>query len=132
MAWNKTPDTAFTPIATFEDLTALNSLPSVKLEADARLETGRGGDQVHVTIKNPGKDLAFMVHAGVHKAHSEDEVLPVLWDDNYVSLLPGQSKQLTAWYLPGGALGPVPLLRIDGWNVRPIEVAVGAGQRKKH
>ena len=127
LAWDKTPDTAFTPIATFEDLTALNSLPQVRLQAVAKFEKAEGSDRVRVTIENPGRSLAFQVHVGVRKAHSEDEILPVLWDDNYVSLLPGESKVMTARYLEGGAVGSGASVLVDGWNVEPVEIAVEAG-----
>ena len=127
LAWDKTPDTAFTPIATFEDLTALNSLPQVKLRAVAKFEKAEGSDRVRVTIENPGRSLAFQVHVGVRKAHSEDEILPVLWDDNYISLLPGESKVMTARYLEGGAVGSGASVLVDGWNVEPVEIAVEAG-----
>ena len=127
LAWDKTPDTAFTPIATFEDLTALNGLPQVRLQAVAKFEKAEGSDRVRVTIENPGRSLAFQVHVGVRKAHSEDEILPVLWDDNYVSLLPGESKVMTARYLEGGAVGSGASVLVDGWNVEPVEIAVEAG-----
>src|SRR5262249_55572159 len=81
--WDKTPDTVFTPIATFEDLPALNRLPLVRLEASGRIERGPGGDIAWVTLHNPSQNLAFQVHAGIGNANSEDEILPVLWEDNY-------------------------------------------------
>ena len=131
LAWDKTPDTAFTPIATFEDLTALNSLPGVKLQAAATSESSEGGDVVRVSIRNPGKDLAFMVHVGIRAARSEDEILPVLWDDNYVSLLPGESRELSARYPGSGAVASGASLRVDGWNVQPVEIAVERSAGKK-
>jgi exo-1,4-beta-D-glucosaminidase len=131
LAWDKTPNTAFTPIATFENLMALNSLPHVRLEATARFENSGGNDEVRVTLRNPGRGLAFMAHAGVRKAHSEDDILPVLWEDNYVSLLPGESKELVARYLAGGVVGSGASVHVDGWNVQPVETAVEAGTRSK-
>jgi exo-1,4-beta-D-glucosaminidase len=131
LAWDKTPDTAFTPIATFEDLTALNDLPHVKLQVAARFENSGGSDKVRVTLRNSDGALAFMVHAGIRNAHSEDEVLPVLWDDNYVSLLPGESKELVARYLAGGAVGSGASVCVDGWNVQPVDTAVEGGTRTK-
>jgi exo-1,4-beta-D-glucosaminidase len=131
LAWDKTPDTAFTPIATFEDLTALNSLPGVRLQAAATSESSEGGDVVRVSIRNPGKDLAFMVHVGICAARSEDEILPVLWDDNYVSLLPGESRELSARYPGSGAVTSGASVRVDGWNVQPVEVAVERSAGKK-
>ena len=51
-----------------------------------------GTDQVRVTIHNPTKNLAFQVHLGIRGANSEEEILPVLWEDNYISLLPRRIK----------------------------------------
>ncbi len=132
LAWDKTPDTAFTPIATFENLTALNGLSPVKLQAAATSESSGGSDVVRVTVKNPGKGLAFMVHLGIRAARSEYEILPVIWDDNYVSLLPGESKELSARYPRAGVVESGASVRVDGWNVQPVEAAVerGGGKRR--
>ena len=121
IAWDKVKDTAFAPIATFEDLTALQQLPRVRLSATAKIE---GSDQVRVTIHNPTKNLAFQVHVGIRGANSEDEILPVLWEDNYISLMPGQSKTLTARYLKKDVLGKNATLVVDGWNVEPVTARV--------
>ena len=43
-----------------------------------------------MTVENPGKSLAFFVHLKVNQAGGE-EVLPVIWQDNYFSLLPGEN-----------------------------------------
>ena len=42
MDWENTPDSAFTPVKTFEDLTALNTLPNIKLQASATREKSCG------------------------------------------------------------------------------------------
>jgi len=121
IAWDKVKDTAFAPIATFEDLTALQQLPRVRLSATAKIE---GSDQVRVTIHNPTKNLAFQVHVGIRGANSEDEILPVLWEDNYISLMPGQSKTLTARYLKPDVLGKNATLVVDVWTVEPVTARV--------
>jgi exo-1,4-beta-D-glucosaminidase len=124
IAWDKTDDTAFAPIAEHEDLTALARLPRVRLDATGRVERRKDGDRVRVTVRNPTKSLAFQVHVGVRSAGSPDEALPVLWEDNYLSLLPGESKEIAAWYPEPGTLGDDPRLVVDGWNVEPSEVAL--------
>ena len=40
----------------------------------------------------------------VNKGKGGDEVLPVLWEDNYVSLLPGEKREIER-ELPGGGPG---------------------------
>jgi exo-1,4-beta-D-glucosaminidase len=52
------------------------------------------------------------------------DILPVLWNDNYISLLPGESRELTASFQ---ALPPAPI-RIDiaGWNVSHMSIGCSA------
>jgi exo-1,4-beta-D-glucosaminidase len=109
----------FTPTRTFADYTALNSLPLVELKATSRTEE-RGTDRVTtVTVANPGKTIAFAVRLLVKKGPGGDEVLPVLWEDNYFPLLPGESRQVAATYRASDLGGAAPVVEVDGWNVKP-------------
>jgi exo-1,4-beta-D-glucosaminidase len=109
----------YTPTKTYADFTALDKLPAVDLGVSARSELRDGGSVTIVTVTNPAKTLAFGVHLKVKKGADGEEVLPVLWEDNYFPLLPGESRQVTANYR-AGALGTAkPYVEVDGWNVRP-------------
>ncbi len=122
--WDNTPDSAFTPVKTFEDLTALNNLPSIKLQASAARAKSATNDQVNVTLHNPSQSLAFQVHVGIRASGSTEEILPVLWEDNYLTLLPGESRTVTARYLSKSVLkGPVELV-VDGWNIEATTIAI--------
>ncbi len=107
-----------TPVATTADNTALKTLPRVKLISSARTEVE--GDELvtHVTLKNPGKQLAFFVRLKLNKGARGEEILPVLWEDNYVSLMPGESRELTARVARRDADGSEPTLEVQGWNVQ--------------
>jgi len=110
-------DWYYTPTKQFADFTALNSLPPVKLNVLAK--SGRSGDEyaTHVTVENAGKSLAFFVHLKVNDAKTGEEILPVIWEDNYFSLLPGEKRDITASYaLPRGVK---PTVEVQGWNVQP-------------
>jgi exo-1,4-beta-D-glucosaminidase len=123
MAWDKVTDTAFAPIESFEDLTALNQLPAVRLRATARVESSDG---VRVTLQNPSKNLAFQAHVGIRGAKSDEEILPVLWEDNYISLMPGEKRIITARYLKKDALGKSVTVVVDGWNIEPTSLSLAA------
>ena len=45
------------------------------------------------------------------------EILPVLWDDNYFRLLPGESREITARFSPADAAAAQPILEVGGWNI---------------
>jgi len=72
---------------------------------------------MHVTLENPSKSLAFFVRLKVNR--DGKEILPVVWEDNYISLLPGEKRELTATY--DAALlsksQPQPTVEVKGWNV---------------
>jgi len=124
--WDKASrDTDHAPIATYEDLTALNNLPRVSLQVKAKF-VSPAGDGVQVTLHNPSGNLAFQVHLGIRNPGSEDEVLPVLWEDNYIALLPGESRVLKARYLTKHIIRQGATLVVDGWNVEPGEIPVKA------
>ena len=107
----------YTPTKQYADFTALNSLPPVKLNVLAKSGRSEGEYATHVTIENPGKSLAFFVHLKVNDSRTGEEILPVIWEDNYFSLLPGEKRDLTATYtLPRGAK---PVVEVQGWNVSP-------------
>ena len=44
-------------------------------------------------------------------------VLPVLWDDNYITLLPGETREIDARYAPKDLGAATPAVSAEGWNV---------------
>jgi len=107
-----------TPTASFADYTALSQLPKVKLKVASRSE--RKGDEsiTHVTLENPSSALAFFVRLKVNKGTKGEEILPVIWQDNYVSLLPGEKREITASYRSSALAAAKPVVEVSGWNVQ--------------
>jgi exo-1,4-beta-D-glucosaminidase len=104
----------YTDALSYGDLSLLNQLKKAQVDATAsRLTDGSG---VRVQIHNPSASLAFQVHLSIVNEKSGDEILPVLWDDNYISLLPGESRTVVASYSSGAAGDPL-RLEVNGWNV---------------
>jgi exo-1,4-beta-D-glucosaminidase len=125
MDWKHKKDTVYTPQKDFADLTGLNSLPLVKLEATAKTQsvlTGPDPRNIDLTIKNPSSSLAFMVHLRATKGPNGDDFVPVFWDDNYFSLLPGEERKLSVSFTTYDPKIRFPSLFIDGYNVAPAEV----------
>jgi len=113
--WAKRQDTVYTPQAEFADLTGLNSLPQVSL----RTSSDFGNGEAHVTLRNPGNAIAFMVHVRLTRGKGGEDITPIFWDDNYVSLLPGEQRTVTAKFRRPSQEGPEPFLVVEGWNVAP-------------
>jgi hypothetical protein len=100
-----------------DNFQALNSLPAVALDVQARKREKDGNCLLDVVAKNPSKSIALMAHLQLRKARSGQRVLPVFYSDNYLSLLPGESKTLTVEAAMADLGGEEPLLAVDGWNV---------------
>ena len=108
-----------TPTASYADYTSLAQLPKVKLNVSSRSErNGNSGDATtHVTVENPSKSLAFFVRLKLDKSKGGEEILPVVWQDNYISLLPGEKREITATYRAGSLGAAKPEVEVSGWNV---------------
>ncbi len=106
-----------TPTAWYADYTSLAQLPKVKLNVSSRSET-RGEDAVtRVTVENPSKTLAFFVRMKLDKGKGGEEILPVFWQDNYISLLPGEKREIAATYHTSALGRAKPEIEVSGWNV---------------
>ena len=100
-----------------DNFTALNQLPTVSLDIDAQRHDAGGKCRLDVKVKNPSRDVALMAHLQLRREQSGKRVLPVFYSDNYVSLLPGESRTLTVEASVADLGGEPPLLAVDGWNV---------------
>lgn len=109
-----------------DDFTALSALPTVALDVKAARRARAADCLLDVTLRNPAKSVALMAHLQLRRAKSGLRVLPVYYSDNYISLLPGESKTVTVEAAASDLGGEAPLLAVDGWNVTVKPVARGA------
>jgi exo-1,4-beta-D-glucosaminidase len=88
-----------------------------------------------VTITNTSTKptVAFFMRADLRRgsrsgapARGDNEVLPIMWSDNDVTLWPGESETLRATYSRGELGGAAPVVSLSGWNVRTVDVPAGS------
>jgi len=108
-----------TPNKSFADFTALTQLPEVEIQVTQRIEEAEGRKRVHLSLVNPSPAIAFFIELRLVGEKSGKTVLPVLWDDNYVSLLPGEHRDLTASVDSRVTGGEPVVVRYAGYNVKP-------------
>lgn len=111
--WEKT-DYTHTPAARQADLSALTDLPQAKVVVHAEIEDTQHGRELRMKIDNTSELLAFQLSAAV-RTQSGGLIAPVLWSDNWIELVPGESRTLTAM-LPEDAPS-APIVQIEGWNI---------------
>jgi exo-1,4-beta-D-glucosaminidase len=105
-----------TPTDSYADFTALAQLPKVKLKIAEHTERSGENAITRVAVENPSQSLAFFVRLKL--SHAGEEILPVLWQDNYISLLPGEKREVSATYRASQLQGAKPLLEASGWNLQ--------------
>ncbi len=91
-------------------------------------KAGPNGDDLvtNVTITNPSSNsaVAFFLRADVRRGTAagtadsgDNEVLPITWSDNDITLWPGQSETVTASFKSSLLKGASPVVSVEGWNV---------------
>jgi hypothetical protein len=100
-----------------DDLTALNEIPEVTLNGNVRRIDAGPNIALHVELKNDTVIPAVLAHVQLRRRTSGKRVLPVFYSDNYISLLPGESKSIQIVASKSDLAGEQPLVVVDGWNV---------------
>lgn len=107
-----------TPQTQYADLKMLEQLPGVKLDVQNSFDQKGGDTFVHVKLKNPTDHLAFMVYLDLQKKQSNESVVPIFWDENYITLLPGEEREVTGYCHTKDLAGQQPEVTIGGWNIK--------------
>jgi Exo-beta-D-glucosaminidase Ig-fold domain/Glycosyl hydrolases family 2/Glycosyl hydrolases family 2, TIM barrel domain/Glycosyl hydrolases family 2, sugar binding domain len=111
-----------------DDLKALDGLPTITLDAKVGRSDADGKSLIRVTLHNPDKEIALMTHLQLRRKRLGERVLPVYYSDNYVSLLPNESKTITIEAATSDLKGEDALVVVDGWNGRVVAgSAAGVG-----
>jgi Exo-beta-D-glucosaminidase Ig-fold domain/Glycosyl hydrolases family 2, TIM barrel domain len=101
----------------------LNDLTDQPLAVAARIDAPalHAGTRVNVTIRNAGDSPVLSVKLTALDAGGE-RVLPVYYSDNYIALLPGETREIHVDCPAGSA--PCDSIALRGWNVRPQKAAI--------
>jgi hypothetical protein len=83
--------------------------------------------RIQVELKNIGNDVALQNKLTLVDSMTGTRILPAYYTDNYVSLLPGETRQIEVEYPVSAAEGTTPAFTLRGFNLpqRSVPVAVG-------
>ncbi len=106
-----------TPVKDYADLTALAGLKPVALAVKSKFDKTGPQTKVSVELTNPSPDLAFMIEILVVRAASGEPVLPIYLDDNYITLLPKETRRISGLFVTDDLFGEEAKVKVRGWNV---------------
>jgi exo-1,4-beta-D-glucosaminidase len=133
--WAKTLGNPAGVITTYANLHALRTLApsSISATATTRRQAGPAGADLAttVTITNTSSSaVAFLLRADVRRGTASGQVLPgdnelqsSTWQNNDVTLFPGETQTLTVTYDQADLQGATPVISVSGWNAATADIA---------
>ncbi|MEX0323281.1 MAG: glycoside hydrolase family 2 TIM barrel-domain containing protein [Puniceicoccaceae bacterium] len=85
-----------TPVLEYADLSGITSLDNAQLTGEFVTSIDQNQLKASVRLRNSSDKIAFFLELALQDAKTGETLLPVYWEDNYVSLLPGEERELTA------------------------------------
>jgi exo-1,4-beta-D-glucosaminidase len=101
-----------TPAITYADMQDLQNLPPADITIKGKRSNHDGAAVIH--LHNSALAVAFFLQVQALRPGSDEELAPLFWNDNFISLLPGESRDLRVTGLPPGPIE----IKLDGWNVK--------------
>ncbi len=108
----------YTPQTSFADLSALQDLPKATVRATLDPAIGSVHDfAFRAAVENVSRGVAFLTRLRLVTGKDQSEILPVFWEDNYISLLPGEKREVNVRIRRSDIGEAQPTLLVDGFNV---------------
>ena len=85
----------YSPSKQYADYTGLAKLPKVELDYDYSYEKVDEMGNVTVKVTNPSSSIAFFTYFDLVGPSDDQPILPVYWNDNYITLMPGEERTYT-------------------------------------
>ena len=99
------------------DLKAIRTMPKVRVEATTK--TAREGSRWVLTteLHNTDKAPALMVRVKAVREKSGDRILPAIYSDNYVALMPGEKRTIKTELEDADTRAERPRITLEGFNL---------------
>ena len=132
--WTKTLGQPQGTVTTYANLTGLQTLPASTIAATSSTVNQAGPDGADrattVTITNTSAStVAFLLRADVRRGTAggqelsgDNELQSSLWQNNDITLFPGESQKLTVTWNSADLQGVTAVVSVSGWNVPKIDI----------
>ena len=115
------------------NLRSMNTMPRVRPAGRVRLTKRGEMFSTVVELHNKGKTPAIAISLTPRKEKMTgpaSRILPAFINDNYFSLMPGESKTVQMEFYTADAQGCKPVVEIAGWNIVQQTIACDGGEFK--
>ena len=105
-------------------MTALNEMHGVSLSASGTHTQVNGEDRASIKLTNRSDHIAFFVRVEIAVDPEGYEILPIRYNDNYITVFPHESCTLSAVFDSSLLTRHEPVIRFQGYNVSKETVAL--------
>ena len=96
---------------------ALKDLPGVRLNVISTAKRSGETWKLETLLQNNTEVPALMIRLNITGRGTGEQLLPALYSDNYISLLPGESRTITMQLKATDARGMRPEVQVSGFNL---------------
>ncbi len=100
-----------------DSLKTISKLPKVKLELNTKASKKQDRWYLTTTLTNKTKTPALMIKLKVVGSKDRGRILPVIFSDNYISLMPGERRTIKIELQNADTRGEKPVVVAEGVNV---------------
>jgi exo-1,4-beta-D-glucosaminidase len=132
--WNKSLGQPVGTVSTYANLTGLQTLPQTSVTATATTvnQAGpNGADRATtVTLTNTSSStVTFLLRADIRRGTAsgqelsgDNELMSSIWQNNDITLFPGESQTLTVTWNSADLQGATAVVSISGWNLSKFDI----------
>ncbi|HXH48930.1 MAG TPA: discoidin domain-containing protein [Terriglobia bacterium] len=102
---------------------AIRELPTVNLEVTTGVQQLGSRWIIATNLRNPSSHPALMVRVKAVREKTGDRILPAIYSDNYLALMPGEMEGIRVELADADARGERPRIVVEGFNVGKVKEA---------
>jgi len=95
---------------------AIRELPAVKVTATVKTERKGSRWVLSAELRNTSSQPALMVRVKAVREKSGDRILPAIYSDNYIALMPGERRTIRTELENADTRGERPRIVVEGFN----------------
>jgi glycosyl hydrolase family 2/Ig-like domain-containing protein/F5/8 type C domain-containing protein len=99
---------------------AIRKLPKVNVSAVTRVEQQGGVWRLTTELANSSNTPVLMVRVKAVREKSGDRILPAIYSDNYVALMPGEKRAIQTELADADTRGEHPKIVLEGFNLAGV------------
>lgn len=111
-----------TPQKDYADFTKMSDMKRAEVSVSETSTISPEGINIRVAVRNTGSTIALLTRIRVIERDKDVDIVPSLFEDNYFSLVPGETKIINVKVNSGNINEDAYRINVDGFNIDKTQV----------